>query len=361
MRIFLTGATGFLGGALAARLVARGHEVVALARKTSRTFALRALGIQIAEGDVTDRASLRAPLTGADAVFHLAAWYELGVRELARMRSVNVDGTRNVLETAVEAGVRCIVHTSSVAALGSSGGALADEGHAHPGGFASLYEQTKHEAHAVARGLAERGAPVRLALPGTIFGPGDGSLVASLVRAHLKGLVRARAFSSLPMSLVYVDDCAAGLELVAERGADGREYILVGAVLSVAEWLERMSDLTGLPAPSREVPLGVLRAASALFPLVAPALGLAPDTLRDGIAMAEGHAWAFSAERARRELGWRPTDFDLALARTLLAADPRGGRRFRPRTERARAALREAQDEPPRTGAAFAPTPGAPA
>ncbi|MBI3184558.1 MAG: NAD-dependent epimerase/dehydratase family protein [Myxococcales bacterium] len=339
MRIFLTGGTGFLGGALAARLAAERHEVIALARKTSDASALSRNGVRIAVGDVVDRASLREPMAHVDTVFHVAAWYELGVRDLERMRRINVEGTRNVLEVAAEAGARSIVHTSSVAALGSTGGKLVDEGHRHPGDFASAYERTKFESHEVARELAREGAPVRIALPGTIFGPGDKSLVATAVQAHLRGRIRFRAFSDLALSMVLVDDCAAGLQLAAFRGAMGGEYIFADRVLRVGEWLEKMADITGIEPPRRQLPRGLIRAAAAAFPLFAPLFKMAPDTLKDGLAMAEGRSWMFSSERARRELGWSPTDFELALARTLVAFDPEGGRRFRPRTEQGRAAL----------------------
>lgn len=335
MRIFLTGGTGFLGGALAARLARQGHQVIALVRSPQKGDPLAKAGARVVQGDITEPESLRAAMEGVEVVYHLAAWYQLGVRDLLGMRRVNVEGTRNVLQAAVEAGARCIVHTSSIAALGPTGGKLGDESQAHPGKFGSVYEQTKHEAHLLARELAARGAPVRIVLPGTIFGPQDHSPVRALFRAHLGGYLWTRVFPELAMSLVYVEDCAAGVEAAAEHGRDGGEYILASEVLSLGEWTEQLAEITGIGAPRWELPRFLLRAASKLSPL-----------MRDGLAMADGKSWSFSAARARRELHWQPRELCSALARTLVAMDKRRGRRFRPNSERARAALAAILAEP---------------
>jgi dihydroflavonol-4-reductase len=342
MHAFLTGATGFLGGRLAALLRARGDEVTALARPTAGIDRLLALGVRVARGDVTDRASVRRALEGADAVFHVAAWYELGVRDEARMRSINVDGTRNVLDEALAAGVRTIVHCGSVAALGSTdslSGRLADEEFVRVAPFGSSYERTKAEAHALASELARSGAPVRIASPGTIFGPGDRSLVAELVRAHLAGLLLAAPFPELTMSLVFVDDAARGLLAVADRGRDGRAYNLVGEVITMGDWITRIADVTGKPAPLGRIPTWSVRLAARTFPLVAGFAGFGPSLAREGLAMADGASWGFSSERARGELGWASCDVDDAIARTLVAFDRARGKGFRPKTERAARAL----------------------
>jgi dihydroflavonol-4-reductase len=342
MHAFVTGATGFLGGRLVRQLRAAGHGVTALVRSPAAAEPLADLGVRVVPGDVTDRASL-APMRGCDTVFHLAAWYELGVADAARMRDVNVGGTAAVLGAAAAYGCATVVHCSSVAALGSTGGALVNEDHPRSGAPASAYEETKAEAHALALDFARRGLPVRIALPGTIFGPGDTSLVAKLFEAHLARRLVAFAFADLAMSLVYVDDCAAGLVLAAERGRPGGAYNLVGEVITMGAWVERIAAITGYGAPRVYLPTGVAKAFAPLFPLVAPLLDLAPGTVRDGIRMADGKSWRFDAARARAELGWRPGDFDVALARTLLAADRKGGARFHPVTAKAAAALAAAR------------------
>ncbi|MEW6775466.1 MAG: NAD-dependent epimerase/dehydratase family protein [Bdellovibrionota bacterium] len=343
MRAFVTGATGFLGGKLVGQLRAEGQEVIALVRSPEKAAHLKELGIEIAKGDVTEPGSLPAPMKGVDAVYHVAAWYELGVDDAEKMQKINVEGTKNVLETAAAANIPRIVYCSSVAALGTTGGQMADETHQHKGDFGSHYERTKHEAHEYARRLAKRGAPVLIGSPGTIYGPGDTSLVPFLLKAHLRKQLVVSAFPGTYMSLVYVDDCATGLRLVAEKGKTGGEYNLVGEVIRLDDWFKRLSEITGIPPPRFSIPASLVRAGARFFPLVAGALRMAPGTARDGLAMADGKSWMFSSERARNELGWKPSDFDEAMARTLIALDRHGGERFRPTTDRGRKALERAR------------------
>ena len=130
MRAFVTGATGFIGGHVARRLVERGWQVTALARSPERTGALKELGITVVPGDVTEPATLQGPMAKADAVFHLAAWYQLGVSDRMKMVQINVIGTENVMDAAAEAGIEKIVYCSSVAALGThQPGEIPDETH----------------------------------------------------------------------------------------------------------------------------------------------------------------------------------------------------------------------------------------
>jgi nucleoside-diphosphate-sugar epimerase len=332
-RVFLTGATGFLGGRIARILRARGHEVTALVRLSSdraKVARLESLGVEIAPGDVTEPASLLDPLARAECVIHSAAWYELGVRDHARMERINVGGTRNVLQAAIASRtVRTIVHVSSVAALGPTGGRVVDESHLHPGSFGSAYDRTKHAAHELARELrAETGARIRIALPGTIFGPGDRSLVCLLFQAHTRGALRAMVYPELSMSLVHVEDCARGVVAVAERGADNGEYNLVAEVITMAAWAARLSEITGIPAPKIKLPEGLLRF-SARFSQLA----------RDAESLGSGASWSFSSARARSELGWTPMEFGEALADTLIDFDRRHGREFAPATDWGRRAL----------------------
>jgi nucleoside-diphosphate-sugar epimerase len=326
----VTGATGFLGGRTARLLRGEGHSTLALVRSGSdatRVGDLESQGVEIARGDITDRASVDRAMNGVDAVIHCAAWYELGVRDEARMERINVGGTRNVLEAAVARGVR-VVHTSSVAALGPTGGKLADETLPHSGEFGSAYDRTKHSAHLLAREMGRSGAPVRIALPGTIFGPGDESLVALLFRAHLSGMLRLAAFPDTTMSLVHVDDCARGLLDVLEKGSDGREYILASHVVTFREWAQRLSEITGIAPPRGRIPLWPMRLASHFSTLV-----------KDSLALANGSTWMFSGERARSELGWKGRELGEALAETLIAFDKNEGRRFRPTSAWGQAAL----------------------
>ncbi len=124
MRYFLTGITGFIGGKVAQQLVAAGHEVTALVRAPEKAQGLSMPGIQLVKGDVTDKASMRAPMTGVDGVYHIAGWYKIGAKDKSQGQAINVDGTRNVLELMAELGIAKGVYTSTVAVNSDTRGVL---------------------------------------------------------------------------------------------------------------------------------------------------------------------------------------------------------------------------------------------
>src|SRR5262249_9542155 len=150
MIAFLTGATGFIGGAIARQLVSAGHRVRAVVRNPSKASALAQLGVELHEGDVTDRETLRRPMTGADAVLHVAGWYTLGGRDNRDAFRINVDGTRNVLTVMRELGIPKGVYTSTLAVNSDTGGRIVDETYRFDGRHISVYDRSKDEAHRVA-------------------------------------------------------------------------------------------------------------------------------------------------------------------------------------------------------------------
>ncbi len=219
MRAFVTGGTGFIGGALVRALRGRGDEVVALARSAPGAAALRDLGCAVVEGDL---ASVRPEtIAGCDAVFHVAALNRTGVplRWRERMWESNVRGTERVLAAAGAAGARRIVHVSSVAVLGDTRGRVLDETAVGPrSDFLSLYDETKHVAHLAAVELAAAGAPVVLALPAVVYGPDDGTQLGVLLSKAMRGRLPAISFAELGICAVHVDDVVGGLLLACERG-----------------------------------------------------------------------------------------------------------------------------------------------
>lgn len=190
MRIFLTGGTGFIGGRVAGLLRERGDEVRALARDPGRAESLAALGCEVHQGDLSDRAALAAAMAGCDAVIHAAAVYEVGIpkRERRPMYEANVLGTENVLGAALDAGLGRAVYVSTIAAYGNTHGKVVDETYVHPGrDYTSYYEETKVEAHRVAKRLIEEGLPCVIVQPGAVYGPGDHSAVAKQLSDFLAG------------------------------------------------------------------------------------------------------------------------------------------------------------------------------
>jgi dihydroflavonol-4-reductase len=309
----VTGATGFLGSRLVRVLAARGDGVRALVRRGSdlrRLAALPGAEVDRVEGDVTDAASLRGALDGVERVFHCAGVHGLGSDDAARMRAVNVGGTQNVLRAAAERRILA-VHVSSVVALGPTRpGELADESHWTGDTPRSAYEATKREAHRIGRSMARAGARLRIALPVTLYGPDDPGLTG---RAHAwlaGGAVRVAALGSMPVTLLHVDDCAEGLALVAERGADGDEYILGGACVTFREWFTLAATLAGRRPPAVWLPDALVRGVGA-------ASRVASSRVHEALAMSAGARWAFRADKAKRDLGWTPRSLEEGLRETM--------------------------------------------
>jgi len=304
MRAFVTGATGFIGGHVARRLIESGWQVTALARSPERTGALKEMGVTVVPGDVTEPSSLEGPIQKADAVFHLAAWYQLGVTERMKMFQTNVKGTENVLTAAAEAGVARVVHCSSVAVLGvHEAGEIPDETHRHTGRFSSVYEETKWQAHELVHSFADEGVPVVTVMPGAVYGPGDSSVLGVLMRYYAKGWLVACPFMEAGVSWVRVEDVADGFLVAHDKGRVGEDYILGGDNATIREMLTRVAPLTGTRVPRISLGPRLMRLSLPLSPLVGKILGQPPGIVRDGIESLTGSI-EFSSDKARRELGY---------------------------------------------------------
>jgi nucleoside-diphosphate-sugar epimerase len=167
MKYLVTGATGFIGGRVARQLVAAGHQVVTVARTPEKAGDLAALGVEIHKGDITDKESLRAPMTGVEGVFHIAAWYEIAQKDSSMAQRINVDGTRNVLEMMRDLHIPKGVYTSSIAVNSNTHGKLVDESYRYDGPHLSEYDRTKWEAHyRVAEPMMRAGLPLVIVQPG---------------------------------------------------------------------------------------------------------------------------------------------------------------------------------------------------
>ena len=316
MTVLLTGATGFLGSELARQLCDRGERVRVLVRPTSDLRRLSGLDVDVAQGDVTDRASVTRALDGVTQVHHVAAMYEIGASDPARMREVNVGGTTNVLEAAAERGIPA-VHVSSVSAQGPSPAAPVGEEWWAPEPGDSVYAHTKREAHEVFNRVAGAGASVRAALPVTIYGPDDSSLIGGIMGFLARWPVPVGSFAGSRVSFVHVADCADGLIHIADKGTDGQSYVLSGQVATVSEVLALAARITGRRRPLAYIPVPVVTALiRAVRPLV-PLVGLSRALLDETLGMVGTGHWSFTAEKAERELGWRARSLEDGLRETL--------------------------------------------
>jgi dihydroflavonol-4-reductase len=303
----VTGATGFVGSAVARALLDAGHKVRVLVRPTSDRRNLADLSVEIAVGAMEDAASLVRAVAGCRYLFHVAADYRLWVPDPAAMFRANVAGTRDLLTTAHAAGVERVVYTSSVATLGLVPEGVADED--TPSRLENMigpYKQSKFQAEEVVRGLvAERGLPAVIVNPSTPVGPRDlkptptGRLIVEAARGHMPGFVNTG------LNIVHVDDVAAGHLAAAEMGEIGQRYILGGENMSLAEILAEVARAVGRRPPRLRVPYAVAFPVAAGAELMARITGREPFTTLDGVRMARKKMY-FSAAKASRELGYRP-------------------------------------------------------
>lgn len=252
MNVLLTGATGFLGSEIARRLVAAGHNVRVLVRKTSRLDGLAGLPVEKAEGDILDKASILRALDGIDGVIHTAASVSFRRRDKDLVFRANVEGTRNVLGAALEKGVKRAVHTSSIAAVGTSDEpTLLDESSKWDiEWFESDYMTSKRQAEDVALGFAKQGLSVVVVNPGSILGPGDVYISSTkLVREFLEG--RLPVYIQGGSSFCDVREVAKAHVAALERGRAGERYILAGQNFTYGEFYEIVSRQAGVRMPRR--------------------------------------------------------------------------------------------------------------
>ncbi|MFQ5650105.1 MAG: NAD-dependent epimerase/dehydratase family protein [bacterium] len=322
-KAYITGATGFIGGRLVRLLVEKQMEVTCLVRSPEKIEHLKPLGIKVVTGDITDEERVAETIQGHDLVFHIAAWYEIGVRsgKESAMRLTNVTGTKNVLQTAWKSGAKRIVYCSTVAALGSSGppDRIGDENHPHDGRFQSLYAKTKWEAHQTVKGLIKEGAPIVMVLPGAVYGPGDTSLITRQMRLIVNEKVPAMPKAPGIYCYTHVDDVVAGIWLAAEEGRVSEQYVLAGPALTMVEFHHVVARQAGVKPPALRIPSGVLRALAWIHDNV-PGGKIVSGGMpmsREAIAMTTQANWAFSSQKAEKELGWKARSFEEGLAETL--------------------------------------------
>ncbi len=310
MRVFLTGGTGFIGRPLARRLIGRGWTVIGLVRNPSGPEAqsIHAHGVHLVPGDVTDRASMRAAMTGADMVIHNAAWYELGLTAKASqlMRRINVDGTENVLSLAQELGVPRVVYVSSLIAFGETGNQVRDETFERQAAPTSAYEQTKTEAHAIALAYQRRGLPLLIACPGNVIGPDDHAAWGYYARLYVNGLMPPMAWAQESIfAHASVGDTAEGIALVAERGHPGETYFLGGDLITMKEVLSLWSTTPGGLKRRLWVPTAIAAATFAPLEPLQRLLGIPAFSSRES-ARGAATTFAYSNAKARQALGWNP-------------------------------------------------------
>jgi dihydroflavonol-4-reductase len=322
LKVFVTGATGFLGSHVARVLAEQGAQLRLLVRATSDLRNIEGISADRVEGDLRDPASISKALSGCDVVFHVAADYRLFVRDPDEMYRSNVEGTRALLEAGRKQGVRRIVYTSSVATIGfhsgPSNGKVADE--QSPVGLADMighYKRSKFMAEQVVVDAAKSGVDVVVVNPTTPVGERDikptptGRIVVDFLKRKFP------AYVETGLNLVDATECARGHVQALEKGRSGERYILGGENLTLKQILDRLAAITGLKSPTVKLPYVFAFATGVVDEIVTGRLlGREPRATIDAVRMGRKMMFVSSA-KAEKELGWRSIPVDAALHRSV--------------------------------------------
>jgi dihydroflavonol-4-reductase len=304
----VTGATGFVGAAVARTLLARGHRLRLLVRPGGDRRNIAGLPAELAEGDLTDPASLARAVEGCRYLVHVAADYRLWVPDPAAMLRANVDGTRALLLAAQSRGVERMVYCSSVAALGLTGdGSPADETtQVHPEKIIGVYKTSKYLAEQAVLDLVRtEHMPVVIVNPSTPVGPRDikptptGKMILDAATGRMP------AYVETGLNIVHVDDVAEGHALALERGEIGERYILGGEDFSLGDLFALVARIAGRRSPRVKLPLAPLYPVALACEALARGFGVAPVVTRETLAMARKKMF-FSSAKARAKLGYAP-------------------------------------------------------
>ena len=315
MRALVTGATGFVGSAVARALVKAQWHVRALVRNGSDRRNLDDLPVELVVGDLADSPSLDRALAGCEALFHVAADYRLWTPEPEQVYRTNVEGTRNILDAARRAGVGRIVHTSSVATIGlPPDGSPGDE--ETPVELADMighYKRSKFLAEQLAREIAQAGAPVVIVNPSTPIGPRDvkPTPTGRIVLDAASG--RTPAYVDTGLNIVHVDDVAAGHLLAFHRGRIGERYILGGQNMTLREILTEIAHLVGRKPPRIRLPHAAVLPVAYASEAFARVTGRDPRVTVEGARMARKRMF-FSSAKAMRELEYHAREPARAFA-----------------------------------------------
>jgi nucleoside-diphosphate-sugar epimerase len=316
MRVYVTGAAGFIGQATCRRLRARGDTVVAVVRRLDGADRLRDLGCEVVTGDLGSPEGLVGQMRGCDGVIHLAGTYRIGIAASERpaMLDVNVGAATRVLDAAIAVDMRRIVHVSTVNVFGDTKGRIVDETYRRDlrDGFVSYYDETKYLAHVAAAERARAGAPIVIAMPGTTYGRGDHSSTGGQLRAAFDGSARYVALGDLGISPVHVDDVAAGIVAALDRGRAGESYVLAGPNIRLREAMAVAARAGGRRPPRLTIPTGWLRALARFGPAAARPLGLPPD-VGELISAGDGVTYWASSAKASLKLGFAPREIEAGM------------------------------------------------
>jgi dihydroflavonol-4-reductase len=318
MKAFVTGATGFVGANVVRTLLANGYEVRTLIRPSANTANIDGLNLERIEGSLSDKHALRSAMRGCTALFHVAALYSLWTKDAEALYKSNVDGTRNILDAARDAGIERIVYTSSVAALGvPAPDRVGDERlHTIAAQLVSDYKKSKYLAEQEALTRARQGQHIVIVNPSTPIGAYDikptptGDIVLRFLNKRMP------AYVDTGLNIVDVEDVARAHILALDRGKPGERYILGNRNLTLKELLDILSSLTGMKAPTVRIPHLIPLVVALIDEGVLAKFGKRPSVAINSVRMSH-KAMYYDSSKAVRELGMPQSPIEGALRKAV--------------------------------------------
>lgn len=318
MKVLVTGATGFIGFHVARLLAGKGFQVCALVREGSDTSALKDLGIELVSGDVRDSNSISSALKGCRQLYHLAADYRLWVKDPETMYGINVQGTRNVMQAALAAGIEKVIYTSSVGVLAacSNGRPVNEETSVSIEDMTGHYKRSKFIAEKEVYGFIEKGLPVVIVNPTTPIGPMDRkpTPTGKIIVDFLNG--RIPAYLDTGLNFVDVEDVAEGHFLAAVHGRTGQRYILGNKNISLRNFFEHLAGITGRVPPKVRLPYLPVLLAAYVDEAISKITDRHPRVPLTGVKMARNYMYV-DCSKALRELNMPQSPVEGAMEKAI--------------------------------------------
>jgi nucleoside-diphosphate-sugar epimerase len=320
MKVFVTGATGFIGIQLVKRLVEKGYDVHALYRSESKAGLIRHPRVKLFKGDIMEIPSLEPAMEGCHEVYHVAAFAGVSVPDPIMVYRYNVDGAMNVIETAGRQGVRRVVVTSTAGILGPSDGAPVDERSPAPSSFFTPYEESKYLLEKHLLGRTGKVPDVVIVNPTRVYGPGYLSVsnsVTKMIKKYMEGSWRFIPGNGNSLgNYVFVEDVVTGHILAMEKGKPGERYVLGGENITYNQLFGMVRTASGTVKKLFKIPLWIMLAASGVLQFFSKLTGRTPAIV-PGLVRKFNHNWIVTSSKAENELGYQPLTAEAGIQHTV--------------------------------------------